>query len=272
MDRSEVEVDPAGFPARVAAGWLLAALVAEASDPDTWRVHDCLGRSLLVTCDRDGRRHALRNACTHRGTRLTRAPGRGRLRCPYHGWTFACDGRLLGASRRAGLAPCRDEDLALAPASLEAVGALLFAAVRPAASLREALGSAVHAALERLAPAELALAAVARPTEVGRSWRAAVGEALVSAGPGRLLPGGHSLDADGAGSFVFPNLHLRRDGEALRVRDWLPVGPGRALLTERRLRGPAAPPLAGAEQEASGADRRAHFEAECRSLSHEAGA
>ena len=43
---------------------------------------------------------AFYNVCRHRGTRLcTAAEGSfaGRIQCPYHGWTYGLDGRLLGA-------------------------------------------------------------------------------------------------------------------------------------------------------------------------------
>src|SRR5277367_520548 len=79
-------------------GWVLAGTVNQLSGPDSHFVYEAQGRSLLITRDAAGRIHAFVNACTHRGTRLCSAAGTGRLRCPYHGWTFGNDGRLLGAS------------------------------------------------------------------------------------------------------------------------------------------------------------------------------
>ena len=72
---------------------------------------------MLVTRDDDGALHAAYNVCRHRGSQLVpdRARRRrrvlrgvGSLRCPYHSWTYALDGRLLRAphtedvGRRAG--------------------------------------------------------------------------------------------------------------------------------------------------------------------------
>ena len=40
------------------------------------------------------------NVCRHRGTRICSSPRgnfNGRMQCPYHGWRYALDGRLLGA-------------------------------------------------------------------------------------------------------------------------------------------------------------------------------
>jgi Rieske 2Fe-2S family protein len=56
--------------------------------------------SIIVVRDNDRRVRAFFNVCRHRGTRLcTEAEGdfRGRIQCPYHGWTYGLDGRLLGA-------------------------------------------------------------------------------------------------------------------------------------------------------------------------------
>ncbi|HEY3280392.1 MAG TPA: aromatic ring-hydroxylating dioxygenase subunit alpha [Gemmatimonadales bacterium] len=58
------------------------------------------GESIIVLRDQTGERRAFYNVCRHRGTRLCEAP-RGRLsetiQCPYHAWTYALDGRLIGA-------------------------------------------------------------------------------------------------------------------------------------------------------------------------------
>ncbi|MDY7099883.1 MAG: aromatic ring-hydroxylating dioxygenase subunit alpha [Actinomycetota bacterium] len=55
-------------------------------------------RPVLVTRGDDGAVRAVLNRCTHRGTTVESAE-RGcakRFTCPYHGWTFANDGRLVG--------------------------------------------------------------------------------------------------------------------------------------------------------------------------------
>ena len=41
--------------------------------------------------------HAWRDLCVHRGTRLSlgRVVDGVRLECPYHGWTYAVDGRCV---------------------------------------------------------------------------------------------------------------------------------------------------------------------------------
>jgi Rieske 2Fe-2S family protein len=68
---------------------------------------DVVGESVLVTSDEDGRLHASYNVCRHRGSQIRPivdgpddsgvACSASALRCPYHSWTYALDGRLLRA-------------------------------------------------------------------------------------------------------------------------------------------------------------------------------
>jgi nitrite reductase/ring-hydroxylating ferredoxin subunit len=54
-------------------------------------------RSVLVTRDEEGRLRALRNVCIHAGYPVCDAeegPAK-RLICPYHGWEYTLDGRLV---------------------------------------------------------------------------------------------------------------------------------------------------------------------------------
>lgn len=57
-----------------------------------------IGRQpIVITRSRNGELNALINACAHRGATLCRRKrgNRGSFTCPFHGWTFSNDGRLL---------------------------------------------------------------------------------------------------------------------------------------------------------------------------------
>ncbi|MEM8704924.1 MAG: aromatic ring-hydroxylating dioxygenase subunit alpha [Actinomycetota bacterium] len=54
--------------------------------------------SAIVSRDQDGRIHAMANSCRHRGAEVVLdADECARVRCGFHGWTYALDGRLVGA-------------------------------------------------------------------------------------------------------------------------------------------------------------------------------
>jgi phenylpropionate dioxygenase-like ring-hydroxylating dioxygenase large terminal subunit len=61
------------------------------------------GESVVVLRAEDGAVRAFHNVCRHRAARLLDGPsghcGR-RITCPYHAWTYALDGRLVGVPQR----------------------------------------------------------------------------------------------------------------------------------------------------------------------------
>ncbi|MGQ0635096.1 MAG: aromatic ring-hydroxylating oxygenase subunit alpha, partial [Planctomycetaceae bacterium] len=62
------------------------------------------GQPLFVVRDREGRIRAFYNVCRHRGSRLIDSAGNGKvIRCPYHGWGYSLEGRLLGTPYFQGL-------------------------------------------------------------------------------------------------------------------------------------------------------------------------
>ncbi len=67
--------------------------------PGACRVLEVGEQSVLLVRGRDGELYAHHNVCRHRGARLC-ADGttriKGAIRCPYHAWSYAHDGRLIG--------------------------------------------------------------------------------------------------------------------------------------------------------------------------------
>ena len=80
---------------------------SEIAQPHDYLVRLSMGRSLLVTRDRDGVAHVFLNYCRHRGAEPARGCGNApRHSCPYHGWTYDSKGALVAMplpDRNAGL-------------------------------------------------------------------------------------------------------------------------------------------------------------------------
>ncbi|MGR9089141.1 MAG: aromatic ring-hydroxylating oxygenase subunit alpha [Gammaproteobacteria bacterium] len=73
-------------------------LSGDLPESGSFMTNNDLGIPILATRDKAGKFHAFVNACRHRGAVLTEDE-RGkkhRFVCPFHAWTFADDGRLLG--------------------------------------------------------------------------------------------------------------------------------------------------------------------------------
>jgi len=92
--------------------WICAGRVEAIPHPGDYFLREIGGESLIVVRDSAGAVRAFYNVCRHRGTRLcANAEGRfnGRIQCPYHGWTYGLDGRLLGAPHMEGVDFARED-------------------------------------------------------------------------------------------------------------------------------------------------------------------
>jgi benzoate/toluate 1,2-dioxygenase alpha subunit len=64
-----------------------------------------MGRQpIIISRDRKGELHAVLNACAHRGAMVCRRSkdNRSTWTCPFHGWTYSNDGRLLKVKEERG--------------------------------------------------------------------------------------------------------------------------------------------------------------------------
>lgn len=66
--------------------------------------HDDTGVPIVVTRCQEGELKAFLNVCRHRGSRLESEPcgNTRRLTCPYHSWSYALDGTLVGMPQPVG--------------------------------------------------------------------------------------------------------------------------------------------------------------------------
>lgn len=77
--------------------WAGLAVASDVPTPgDAVPVEFC-GQPLLLIRDRGGAVRVFLNVCRHRGMILVNTPRRieGAIRCPYHSWCYATDGRLV---------------------------------------------------------------------------------------------------------------------------------------------------------------------------------
>ena len=89
--------------------WMAADHVTRLADAGRYFRFDADSRSIVVTRDSDGRLHALRNVCIHAGYPVCDAEegSAERLMCPYHGWEYALDGRLVEPNLSSRIDPSR---------------------------------------------------------------------------------------------------------------------------------------------------------------------
>src|SRR3954453_9558686 len=107
----------------------------EIPQPGDWRSIEYLGESVIVIRGDDGEARAFSNVCRHRGSRLVDGTGGCAkvLTCPYHAWSYARDGRLVGVPHRHEYPGLRTEDHGLFAVALEEWRGFLFVTLEPGA-------------------------------------------------------------------------------------------------------------------------------------------
>ena len=86
---------------RIFAGmWLGACRVDQIASRGEFVTREVAGASVIIVGDGQGGARAFHNVCRHRGTRLCDGESGAfatSIQCPYHGWTYDLEGRLIGA-------------------------------------------------------------------------------------------------------------------------------------------------------------------------------
>jgi carnitine monooxygenase subunit len=273
-----------------AGSWQYACHESDLPAPGNAVRFDCAGRSALLLRGTDGGLRAFRNACRHRGARLVDGDPLtglaycvdGRVRCPYHGWSYADDGELVevpDAQQYPGLDRAAH---GLAPLQVERWRGLVFVAFeRPAATLAELIGSAPD--WPDLAPLRRLHEPATQP--VAADWKLACEHLLDTAhwcvprrprrphayaaprwneaGPGALTSSTALLEPTTAATwsartyvrlaheagpdderwlYVWPNLLLTSTPDGVAATQVLPDGAGRCVLRDLRYGVPDAAP------------------------------
>lgn len=149
----------------IRCAWQIVCHVSDLAQPGAFRTIDLLGESVIVVRDAAGSVRAFANVCRHRGMQLLDAEKgcTARLVCPYHAWTYALDGRLIGVPMKSDYPTLDMAENGLVEVDLEIWHGFIF--VR----LRNDGGPSVA---EMMAPAETEIApyrfADMRP--IGTPW------------------------------------------------------------------------------------------------------
>ncbi len=135
--------------------WLCVGRVEQWAKPGDFRAMRIAGEPLLVCRDEQGRLGAFSNVCRHRGVEVAMGQGNQKeFTCPYHGWVYDLEGKLVGAPYNGGVnydfRNCR-----LASVQLDTWGGYVFVNFDPkAAGLQKFLAGdeGVHKAEALLHP------------------------------------------------------------------------------------------------------------------------
>ena len=78
--------------------WMCVARCEEVANPGDYMTFRMLGEPFVIACNEQGEINAFANVCAHRGVEVATGDGNTKeFSCPYHGWLYDLDGRLVGA-------------------------------------------------------------------------------------------------------------------------------------------------------------------------------
>jgi len=82
--------------------WQVVCHLSDIADAGDWQTLAFLGESILVIRGDDMVVRAFTNVCRHRASQLVNGASGclKRLTCPYHGWTYGLDGKLVGVPNK----------------------------------------------------------------------------------------------------------------------------------------------------------------------------
>lgn len=154
--------------------WFCAGRGESLEELGAYRVIDVAGESVILVRGAEGLYGHL-NFCRHRGSRLLQGEGtvRGAIRCPYHSWAYALDGRLVAAPFvSAAEIPC--DARRLHRVAVAQWGGFVFVRIRgEEGDSNESLGAQLGAIPQRLRHYPLAELKTARSIcyDVGANWK-----------------------------------------------------------------------------------------------------
>lgn len=136
--------------------WQVVGRVDDLPEVGDWKEYSIFNQSYVVVRGGDGKIRGFVNACRHRGNVLCagkKGHSTARFTCPYHKWSFALDGRLVGVARPDLVGPINKAELGLLEVPVDCFAGFIFLNPDPDAKpLAEFLGRDV---INGLAPYKL---------------------------------------------------------------------------------------------------------------------
>ncbi len=155
--------------------WVFAGRAQGLPRPGDYRVIEVGGESIILIRGEDGGLRGHLNFCRHRGSRLLCGEGNthGAIRCPYHAWAYATDGRLI-ASPFVDAADVPEASRRLHSVAVDEWGGFIFVHATPehverGATLAAQLG-AIPARLQRYPLSDLRVGATLH-YDVAANWK-----------------------------------------------------------------------------------------------------
>jgi phenylpropionate dioxygenase-like ring-hydroxylating dioxygenase large terminal subunit len=140
--------------------WQLVCHQSDIPEAGDYHCLDLLGESLVSIRGADRSIRSFHNVCRHRAARLLDGP-RGtcgpRIACPYHQWTYALDGRLIGVAQRSSFPGLQMQLHGLVPLEQEIFLGFVFVRLQPGlpsvrAMAAPCLSELQHYRMEQLLP------------------------------------------------------------------------------------------------------------------------
>jgi choline monooxygenase len=131
--------------------WQWVGHASDVARPGDFLAGEVAGEPVVLVRDSGGSLGALSNVCRHRASLVASGKGNRRsLQCPYHGWTYGLDGRLLAAPEFEGVEEFVRSEVRLPTFRAEAWGPFAFANLSAEGpSLAEILGE-IPSAIARI--------------------------------------------------------------------------------------------------------------------------
>ena len=109
--------------------WMMAGHVSQVANEGDYFLFEVAGESIIIIRGKGDAIHAHYNVCRHRGSLVVLdCEGNSRnLTCRYHGWTYACDGRLKAAASMP--ADFKPSEHGLMPCHVQVVSGLILVAL-----------------------------------------------------------------------------------------------------------------------------------------------